>query len=228
MALSTTLHIEMGNKMIDISNMLSVYFIAGTQDCENKDLISTLEKALEAGITCFQLREKGKESLASDEEQLKALAVQCKKLCKKYQVPFIINDYVHLAIEVGADGIHVGQDDLDIHETINRVGKDKIIGLSTNTREEVQEAQMLEGIDYLGLGPVFPTGSKTDHHSPLGIDGLASIIEQNNAVPVVAIGGITEDDARDVLKTNVDGLAVISAISKSDDMSKTIRLLIGT
>lgn len=227
MAPQTTLHTEMRNKMVNITNMLSVYFIAGTQDCKNKDLILTLKQALEAGITCFQLREKGEESLASNEEELKDLAIECKKLCKEYGVPFIINDYVHLAVEVDADGVHVGQDDLAIHETINFVGKDKIIGLSTNTSEEIQEAQALKEIDYLGLGPVFSTGSKTDHNPPLEIDGLAHIIQQNKSGPIVAIGGITEDNAKDILGTNVDGLAVISAISKSDNMTRTIRKLKG-
>jgi len=218
----------MRKKMVDITNMLSVYFIAGTQDCENKDLISTLKQALEAGITCFQLREKGEKSLDSNDEQLKELALNCKKICKEYQVPFIVNDYVHLAVEVDADGIHVGQDDLDIHKTINIVGREKIIGLSTNTSQEIQEAQALAEIDYLGLGPVFSTGSKTDHNPPLGIEGLTRIIESSKQLPIVAVGGVTEDNAEDILGTNVDGVAAISAINKSDDLPRTIKKLKGT
>jgi len=213
--------------VLDISNMLSVYFIAGTQNCENKDLILTLEQALEAGITCFQLREKGEESLASDKEQLKELALECKKLCKTYEIPFIINDYVHLAVEVDADGVHVGQEDLDIYETINRVGENKIIGLSTNTKEEIKKVQNLKSIDYLGLGPVFSTESKTDHNPSLGIKGLTRIIQQGKPVPIVAIGGINEENIGKVLKTDIDGVAIISAITISNNINKTIKKLQG-
>jgi len=227
MALRIILPIEMRNNMLNINQMLEVYFIAGTQDCENKDLLTALERALKAGITCFQLREKGTESLAADKEQLKELAWECQKLCEEYQVPFIINDYVHLAVEVSADGIHVGQEDLEIEKTIQLFGKDKIIGLSTNTKSEFHKAQKKEHVDYLGLGPVFPTGSKKDYKQPLGVEGLNDILQQSAKTPVVAIGGIKEDNAKDVLHTNVDGIAVISAIIRSDDIYKTVKNLKG-
>ena len=208
-----------------IKNDLNVYFIAGSQDVKNGDLLPVLENALQAGITMFQFREKGPNSFIHNPEMKRELAIQCQTLCRKYNIPFIINDDVELAISINADGIHVGQDDTPIEEVLRRVGLNKIIGLSTSNAQEVADAEKIEGLDYIGLGPVFETASKSDTDPVLGIKGLKDIIGQGRKLPIVAIGGLSTLNASDVRKSGVDGLAVISAITKSNNMMETIEQL---
>lgn len=208
-----------------VKNDLDVYFIAGSQDVKNGDLLPVLENALQAGITMFQFREKGPNSFIHNPEMKRELAIQCQALCKKYNIPFIINDDVELAISIKADGIHVGQEDTPIEEVMKRVGLDMIVGLSTSNAQEVADAEKIEGLDYIGLGPVFATTSKEDTDPVLGIKGLKEIIGQGRKRPIVAIGGLSTDNASDVRKSGVDGLAVISAITKSNNMMETVEQL---
>ncbi|MEY8291586.1 thiamine phosphate synthase [Carnobacteriaceae bacterium 52-44] len=210
-----------------VRNDLDVYFIAGSQDVKNGDLLPVLENALQAGITMFQFREKGPNSFIHNPEMKRELAIQCQALCNKYNIPFIINDDVELAISIKADGIHVGQDDTPIEEVLKRVGLDMIVGLSTSNAQEVADAEKIEGLDYIGLGPVFATTSKEDTDPVLGIKGLKDIIGQGRKRPIVAIGGLSTDNASDVRKSGVDGLAVISAMTKSNNMMETVEQLKG-
>lgn len=210
-----------------VKNDLDVYFIAGSQDVKNGDLLPVLENALQAGITIFQFREKGPNSFIHNPEMKRELAIQCQALCNKYSIPFIINDDVELAISIKADGIHVGQDDTPIEEVLKRVGLDMIVGLSTSNAQEVADAEKIEGLDYIGLGPVFATTSKEDTDPVLGIQGLKDIIGQGRKRPIVAIGGLSTDNASDVRKSGVDGLAVISAMTKSNNMMETVEQLKG-
>ncbi len=210
-----------------IKEYLDLYFIAGSQDVEEGELLSVLEKALQAGITMFQFREKGSNSLEEYPEKKRELAIKCQTLCQEYQVPFIINDDVELALAIEADGIHVGQDDEPIEKVLECVSSDTIVGLSTSNAEEVAEAETIDDLDYIGLGPVFSTSSKKDTDPELGIAEMKRIIGQGRKIPIVAIGGITTENAAEVRATGVDGVSVISAIASSDNIKAAVKQLKG-
>lgn len=209
----------------DINRMLEVYFIAGSQDCREKSLLEVLEEALQSGITCFQFREKGAFSLEKDPIALLELAQKCQLLCRQYGVPFIINDNLVLAQQLNADGVHVGQEDTPIQSVIDKLGKEYIIGLSTNNLSQFLEAEKIEGIDYAGIGPAFTPKSKADHEVVIGLDGIKEAMEKRLQLPAVAIGGINETNASDVWKTGIDGVAVVSAITQSPRISDTVNKL---
>lgn len=208
--------------MVNIKEMLSIYFIAGTQDIEAGYLPKVLESALQAGITCFQYREKGKGSLEHPEAK-KQMAQICQQLCKEYQVPFLINDDVALALELDADGVHVGQKDQAI-ETVLALFSDKIVGFSCHDEREVLTANQLAGISYYGIGPVFGTLSKADAEEPIGLKKLTEL-KGKACKPVVAIGGINSENVQSVLGTQVDGISVISAITLAKDITEAVRKL---
>ncbi|PIO82359.1 thiamine-phosphate diphosphorylase [Loigolactobacillus backii] len=200
---------------------LAVYFVAGSQDIPaGETLLGVLEAALSAGITTFQYREKGSNSLTSATAKL-ALAQQARDLCANYKVPFIVDDDVDLALAVKADGIHVGQKDETIQQVIQRVRGKLIVGLSCNTLEQVKRAQSIVGIDYLGIGPIFSTTSKADAEPEIGIVGLKRALSFNK-LPSVAIGGIDSNTMAATAATGVDGLAVISLITHSPHRAKII------
>lgn len=200
-------------------NMLDVYFIMGTQN--SKQPLETLEKGLQAGISCFQLREKGEGCLTGAAYEEFALA--CQKLCKAYNVPFIVNDDVELAIKIGADGIHVGQDDVPITE-FKTLATDKIVGVSVHNEQELDQA-FRSGANYVGIGPIYPTKSKNDAKPPAGLDFLRVARTKYPDFPIVGIGGINEQNALDVRLSGADGVAVISVICESSDIQTTIQKL---
>ena len=220
----------MNKKISDIKNMLQVYFIAGTQDClhlgdnPQKNLLFILEEALKNGITCFQFREKGLNCLQNKEEIFN-LAKKAQKLCKKYEVPFFINDDIELALKLKASGIHIGQDDRDVKEVIKMIDGKLLLGLSINTLEQAIKVKDIEGIDYFGVGPIYDTTSKSDAKKTVGLDLIRGIRAKGILKPLVAIGGIDESKANDILNCNCDGVAVISAITKSKDIKQTIKNL---
>ena len=199
--------------------LLKLYFICGTTTCLGKDLYTVVEDALKGGITLFQFREKGKGALEGKEKL--ELAIKLKNLCKKYNVPFIVNDDIELALEIDADGVHVGQDDLGVDE-IRKLMPDKIIGLSIGNEEELKQSKV-EYVDYVGVGPVYVTQSKDDAGGAIGYEGLELMRRFLPQMPLVAIGGIQTQHIKDVMKTNVDGVSIISAISYSDNIEKTVR-----
>ena len=199
--------------------LLKLYFICGTTTCLGKDLYTVVEDALKGGITLFQFREKGKGALEG-KEKLK-LAIKLKNLCKKYNVPFIVNDDIELALEIDADGVHVGQDDLDVDE-IRKLMPNKIIGLSIGNEEELKQSKV-EYVDYVGVGPVYVTQSKDDAGGAIGYEGLELMRKLLPQMPLVAIGGIQTQHIKDVMKTNVDGVSIISAISYSENIEETVR-----
>ena len=207
----------------DIKDRLEVYFIAGTQDTDDLPII--LEQAIEAGITCFQYREKGSGSLEKDPLKMEEMAIRCQSICKKHAIPFIINDNVALAGKVQADGVHVGQVDQSIESVRGHVGPDAIVGLSTNTLDQYKEAMTMTGIDYVGIGPAFVPQSKADHEQVMGLEKMKQAMDFSKAVPAVAIGGITESNAQAVWQTGVDGLAVISTITRSAQIKETVAAL---
>ena len=199
--------------------LLKLYFICGTTTCQGKDLYSVVEEALKGGITLFQFREKGKGALEGKEKV--ELAIKLQNLCKKYNVPFIVNDDIELALEIAADGVHVGQDDFDVDE-IRKLMPDKIIGLSIGNEEELKQSKV-EYVDYVGVGPVFVTQSKDDAGGAIGYEGLELMRKLLPTMPLVAIGGIQTQHIKDIMKTNVNGVSIISAISYSKNIEKTVR-----
>ena len=199
--------------------LLKLYFICGTTTCLGKDLYTVVEDALKGGITLFQLREKGEGALEGKDKV--ELAIKLQDLCKKYNVPFIVNDDIELALEIDADGVHVGQDDLGVDE-IRKLMPDKIIGLSIGNEEELKQSKV-EYVDYVGVGPVYVTQSKDDAGGAIGYEGLELMRKLLPKMPLVAIGGIQTKYIKDIMKTNMDGVSIISAISYSKNIEKTVR-----
>ena len=180
-------------------------------------LCEQVEAALRGGVTCVQLREKGPDEAAFFQE-----AKEIRTLCRRYGVPFIVNDNVDIALACGADGVHVGQEDMNAGEVRRRVGDAMILGVSVHTAEEARQA-VRDGADYLGLGAVFPTNTKTDveqmpYETLQAICGVAG-------VPVVAIGGINQDNLLRLSGSGVDGVALVSAIFSAEDIEGTCRKL---
>ncbi|PFJ15383.1 thiamine phosphate synthase [Bacillus cereus] len=196
-----------------MSKLLQVYFIMGSNNC-TKDPLAVLKEALDGGVTLFQFREKGEGALTGEKRLQFAKEVQA--LCKKYNVPFIVNDDVEMALKLDADGIHVGQGDEGIISVREKMG-DKMIGVSAHTIEEARFA-IENGADYLGVGPIFPTSTKKDTKAVQGIKGLAYFREQGIMIPIVGIGGITIENTASVIEAGADGIAVISAISLAESV----------
>ncbi len=182
-----------------------------------KTLYQQVEEALRGGVTCVQLREKD----LSDEEFLRE-AKKLHALCRQYGVPFIVNDNVEVAVACGAEGVHVGQEDMAAGEVRRRVGEGMLLGVSVHTVEEAREA-VANGADYLGLGAVFPTSTKTDvdQMSPETLRAICGAVD----VPVVAIGGINRDNIEKLAGSGVDGAALVSAIFSADDIEAACREL---
>ncbi len=182
-----------------------------------QSLYEQVEAALKGGVTCVQLREK-----KLSEEEFLAEAVEIAELCKKYGVPFFINDNVEIAIKCKADGIHVGQEDMMASQVRQKVGENMLIGVSVHSVDEALEA-VKNGADCLGVGAMFSTSTKNDVNV-LPKEVLRDICEAVN-VPVVAIGGIGKENMIQLAGTGVDGVALVSAIFVSENIEKECRLL---
>lgn len=193
----------------------------GTPNCEGEPL-HVLQDALKAGITMFQLREKGDGALTG--EQLLQFARDCQKVCQTYKVPFIVNDDVELAIQIDADGVHVGQDDCALGTIRERLAGKMIIGVSVHTKRELEMA-VTGGADYVGIGPIFATTSKTDAKAPSGVTFLQQARTAYPELAIVAIGGITEQNAAQVYEAGADGVSIITSICQSQNRQKTVALL---
>ncbi|KFN03216.1 thiamine phosphate synthase [Bacillus clarus] len=204
----------------EMSKLLQVYFIMGSNNC-TKDPLHVLKEALDGGVTLFQFREKGENALTGENRLYFAKELQA--LCKEYGVPFIVNDDVELAIELDADGVHVGQDDEGITSVREKMG-DKIVGVSTHTIEEARWA-IENGADYLGVGPIFPTSTKKDTKAVQGTKGLSHFREEGITTPIVGIGGITIENVSSVIEAGADGVSVISAISLADSACESAKKL---
>ena len=196
---------------------LLLYGITDRYWLDGRNLADDVELALKGGTTMLQLREKD-----LDEENFYKEAVEIKSLCERYKIPFIINDNVQLAVKVGADGVHVGQNDMVAQNVRALIGPDKILGVSTQTVEEAILAEKM-GADYLGVGAVFPTGSKDDcwvlSHE------LCRDICSAVKIPVVAIGGITKDNIKMLKGLGFAGISVISAIFAQKNIEEACRTL---
>ncbi len=199
------------------------YHIKGGKNDRINALLETLELALQSQITAFQFRQKGDLAL-QDPVGIKRLALECQKLCKKYGTPFIINDEVRLALELKADGVHVGQEDMAIEEVITLCKKRLFIGLSVNTLEQALKARHLDAVAYLGVGPIFPTPSKKDIKQVVGVELLKKIRDSGVKKPLIAIGGITMHNAPKLREYG--GIAVISAITQAKDKALAVGKLL--
>jgi thiamine-phosphate pyrophosphorylase len=195
--------------MVSKNDML-LYAVTDRSWLNGATLYEQVEAALKGGATFVQLREK-----KLDETHFLEEAVQIKELCKRYHVPFVINDNVEIALAMDADGVHVGQSDMEAGDVRARLGADKIIGVSAHNVEEALLAQQ-RGADYLGVGAVFPTGSKDDA-AVMSHETLKAICKAVS-IPVVAIGGIGAHNVMELSGSGVCGIAVISAIFAQKDI----------
>ena len=189
---------------------LLLYAVTDRSWLNGATLYEQVEEALKGGATFVQLREKELDQAHFLEE-----AIQIKELCKRYQVPFVINDNVDIAMEMDADGVHVGQSDMEAGDVRAKLGPDKIIGVSTQTIEQAVLAQQ-RGADYLGVGAVFHTGSKADAED-VSHETLKAIC-QAVSIPVIAIGGISKQNVLELSGSGICGIAVISAIFAQPDI----------
>lgn len=206
----------------------SLYLVTDQQSLKHDslqkiDLVQAVEQAIIGGVTLVQLREKNLDSRAFYHQ---ALAI--KAVCNRYHIPLLINDRIDIALAVEADGVHVGQSDLPAHVVRQMLGSDKIIGVSARSVQEARQAQA-DGADYLGVGAMFVTTTKNDAKT-VSVETL-SHIRQAVDLPIVAIGGINATTLPvlqadlDKLKTSVDGIAVVSAILASDNITHASQAL---
>lgn len=180
-------------------------------------LTEQVEEALKGGVTCVQLREKH----LNDPDFLQEAKDIC-ALCREYGVPFIVNDNVEVAIACKADGVHVGQEDMEAGRVRKLIGEDMILGVSAHTVEEARKA-VENGADYLGLGSVFPTNTKSDVDvmKRETLQAICSAVD----VPIVAIGGINRDNLSSLKGSGVDGVALVSAIFSAENIEEACREL---
>ena len=190
---------------------LMVYAVTDRTWLNGRTLGQVVSEAIAGGATLIQLREK---NLGYEAFKYQALEIQ--RLCSEHNIPFIVNDNVNLALDINADGVHVGQSDMEAGNVRALIGPNKILGVSVRTPEEAVLAES-RGADYLGAGAVFHTGSKSDAVD-ITHDALRAICRAVK-IPVVAIGGITLANARELSGTGIAGLAVISAIFASHDIT---------
>jgi thiamine-phosphate pyrophosphorylase len=174
--------------------------------------------ALEGGADAVQIRDK-----SATAQNLGLAVAECQPLARKYGAALLVNDRVDVAFLCGADGAHVGQEDLPAAAARRLLPRPAILGVSVSTLEEAERAAR-DGADYLGVGPVFATGTKKDAGAPLGLEAIAALV-QAASLPVVAIGGIDYENVAAVLRTGVAGVAVVSAVSGAADMAAAARAL---
>ncbi|MGD9567916.1 MAG: thiamine phosphate synthase [Sedimentibacter sp.] len=192
------------------SKSLLLYAITDSSWLKGKTLPEAVEEAILGGATFIQLREKN----LSYEEFLKT-AREVKSVTDKYNIPFVINDNVDVAVQVDADGAHIGQSDEEIKTAREKLGPHKIIGLSARTVKEAVKAEQ-SGADYIGVGAIFNTSTKLDAHT-VSFETLKEICKTVN-IPVVAIGGISKDNVLELTGTGIAGISVVSAIFAQDNM----------
>ena len=196
---------------------LSLYLVTDNSENEEK-FLKTIEEAILGGVSVVQIREKTAETL-----EFYNLAIKVKEITTKYNVPLIINDRVDVALAIDADGVHVGQSDMPCNITRKLIGENKILGVSAATIGEAKKAEN-DGADYIGTGAVFPTTTKDDapHVTKKDLSDIANSIN----IPVVAIGGITIDNANELKNTGISGLSVVSAIMSANDPKKASEKLL--
>lgn len=199
--------------MVDIDKLrkdLKLYLVTDSDILKNRDFYKCIEEAMKAGVTMVQLREKN-----ADGKEFLEKALKLRELTRKYNVSFIINDRVDIALLCDADGVHVGQSDIDAVSVRKLIGKDKIIGVSARSVAEAQKAKA-DGADYIGIGTMFSTSTKLDAKD-VSFYTLREMTSQVD-IPFVLIGGITLDNVCKLKEFNPDGYAIVSGILKADDI----------
>ena len=200
------------------ADAMTLYAVTDRTWADDVTLMEQVKQALDGGITFLQLREKK----LSEEEFIKE-AQEMKKLAQEYKIPFVINDNIKVALEVDADGVHIGQDDMSVQEARKLLGEDKIIGVSAHNVKEAVKAQK-GGADYLGVGAVCATSTKKDANV-VSKEEIKKIKEAVD-IPIVAIGGIKQDNIKTLQGTGVDGVAVVSDIFAAKDITKAAKELL--
>tara|TARA_B100001989_G_scaffold242362_1_gene209062 strand:- start:2688 stop:3329 length:642 start_codon:yes stop_codon:yes gene_type:complete len=201
----------------DVSSKILLYFIADPSVCLGRPVADVVAAAIKGGVTMVQLRNK-----SGDLEQVKKAALEIQPILADSNIPFIINDHVELAAEIDADGVHIGQDDMNPQDARDIIGPDKILGLTAFTPEHF-EALDPAIVDYVGTGPFFPTLTKPDK-PVLGAKGFAELAK-DSSVPVVGIGGITGGNADQVMAAGANGIAMMRSISEADEPEAAARHL---
>jgi thiamine-phosphate pyrophosphorylase len=195
---------------------LSVYLVVGPADCRGRPVAEIVAAALRGGVTLVQLRDKE----ASPARYLE-LGRELRALCHRAGVPFVVNDRFEAVELLQADGLHVGQEDIDPQTAREAIGPDRLLGLSVHAPGQL--AGIAEGtVDYLGVGPVFPTASKADARAASGAEGIAAI-RAATRLPIVGIGGLDAGRAAVPIRAGADGIAVVSAVAGADDPEAAAR-----
>ena len=187
----------------------SVYLVTDHRNKTDEEFLKIIEEAIKGGTSIVQLREK-----TASTKDFYQLALKVKEITSKYDVPLLINDRIDIAIAVDSEGVHIGQDDMPADIARKIIGEDKILGVSASTVEEAKKAE-IDGADYIGSGAVFPTATKDDADS-VSKEELNEIVDSID-IPVVAIGGITLENAGTLKDTGIAGFSVVSAIMSADD-----------
>ena len=203
--------------MFELSK-LKLYLVTDPHLCASFGLLNTVNAAIKGGITMIQMRDKE----ASTKERIE-IGRELKKILKHTEIPLIVNDDIEAAVAIGADGIHVGQSDERTIEVRNKIGKEKIVGLSCETTQDARDADPAL-VDYIGISPVFPTKTKLDFNSHIGLDGISDIVNATS-LPSVAIGGLKREHYREIFTRGCKGMAVVSAICGKEDPGKETELL---
>lgn len=203
----------MTNKDIDYS----VYLVTDHKGKTNDEILNIIEEAIKGGTGLVQIREK-----TASTKDFYELAMKVKEITSKYNVPLIINDRIDIALAVDSEGVHIGQDDMPADIARRIIGDDKILGVSAATIEEAKKAEA-DGADYLGSGAVFPTATKDDADS-VTKECLKEIVNSVD-IPVVAIGGISIENAESLKDTGIAGFSVVSAIMSAEDPKKASETL---
>ena len=185
---------------------------------EGETLLDVVKEVLKSGATFLQIREKD-----LDEADFEAEAKKLQDICKEYQVPYVVNDNVEIALKIGADGVHVGQSDMKGRDIRAMIGENKILGISAGTVEEAIEAEKA-GADYIGVGAIFGTSTKKNARN-MTMDRLKEIVDSVN-IPVVAIGGINGQNMSELAGSKIDGVAVVSAIFAAENPGEATKDLL--
>lgn len=195
----------------------SVYLVTDRRNKTDEEFLNIIEEAIKGGTTVVQLREK-----TASTKEFYELALKVKEITSRYDVPLLINDRIDIALAVDSEGVHIGQDDMPADIAREIIGEDMILGVSASTVEEAKKAEK-DSADYIGSGAVFPTATKDDADS-VSKDELKEIVDSID-IPVVAIGGITVENASTLKDSGIDGFSVVSAIMSADDPREASRKL---
>ena len=203
------------------SSNFDLYLVTDRSQTRERDLLWVLEQALDGGVRAVQLREKD-----LGVRELFCLAESIKRLCEHYQASLFINDRIDIALGVDADGVQLGSNSFPIQAVRDLVGENKLIGVSTHSTKEAEEAE-LAGADFILFGPVYFTPSKAVYGKPQGLGFLKKVVEKTS-LPVYAIGGAKPENISDLKKTGVRGVALISAVLNAADPRTAAQEILGT